>query len=93
MRKVPHVQGKSSLLMLALIETTAGRGLWGCEKSWTAQYLPGFDVFSTNDKGDVWKGLRPTSNWVRVNGPMYWPAVNSFAMIELYTLCKRLIDR
>ena len=49
---VPQVHGNSLLLMLELMEETAGRGLWGWEKSCTA-YLPGFEVLGTNDRGDI----------------------------------------
>ena len=92
MEKVPHVHGNSSLLIRELIDVTAGRGLWGCEKSCTARNFPGFEVFGTNDKGEVWNGPRSASSCARVKGPMYLPAANLLVMMDVYTSVRSLIE-
>ena len=84
--KVPQVQEKLSLLMWELMDVALGEGSCRWEKLCTARYMPGFDVFGTKDSREDWKGPRASSNWFRVNGPMYRPDVNSLSMILLYTL-------
>ncbi len=90
--KVPQVHGMSSPLMWELIEDASGRGLCGWEKSWTAQNLPGLDVFGIRDKGDVWKGPNSASNCLCVKGPMYQPASNSLQTMSLYISGRVLIE-
>jgi hypothetical protein len=67
---VPHVHGNSSLSIWELMEVALGVGLCGCEKSWTARNLPGFEVLGTSDVGDVWKGPIQASSQMRVKGPI-----------------------
>ena len=90
--KVPHVHGKLLLSMRELMDVTSADGSCGWEKLWTAWYLPGFDVFTTRDSGEVWNGPSTSSNWARENGPMYRPAANSFSTMLLYTLMRELTE-
>ena len=67
---VPQVQGKSSQSMCELIDVALGEELCRWEKLCTARKTPGFNVSGTRDNGDVWKGPRADSGWLRVHGPM-----------------------
>ena len=90
--KVPQVHGKSLLSMWELMELTLGNGLWGCEKLCTALNLPSFEVLGTSNSGDVWKGPRSISSWLRVNGPMYRPVANSFSVMVLCTFEREAME-
>ena len=68
--KVPQVHGKSLQLMCELIDVASEEGTCRWEKLCTTQYMPGFDVLGTRDRGEVWKGPSTHSSWLCVNGLM-----------------------
>src|SRR5579872_4171799 len=83
-RKVPHVQGKSSEFRCELME---GVGVLECGKDrfWIRRYLPGLPVFGTKDSGEDWNGPISHSRLSFVNGPKYLPFLNSVWTISSNT--------
>lgn len=66
---VPHVHGKSLLLMCELMEFVSSEGLCRKEKLCIARYLPGLDALGTNERGEVWNGPSSASSCACVKGP------------------------
>ena len=81
-RKVPHVQGKSSEFRYEFIDGT-GWFVWGCDRFWMRRNFPGFPAFGTSDRGDDWKGPISRLSSSCENGPRYLPLSNSDCIISL----------